>query len=98
MATQIAWLVYYFFADSSHVERPRGFVPKSIVAEAVDGPHGYDAVRISLWLEAAVFRAVSNQPISLDRFKHPKEYQRATHLRGGSFTTCSTSSSRRRTG
>jgi hypothetical protein len=70
MATQVAWLVYHFFINS-YVERPDGFAKKSIIAEAVDGPYMYDAVRISLWHEAAAFRVASKEPLSLDRFKHP---------------------------
>lgn len=71
MGTQIAWVVYGFVAQFDGFHRPAGFAPKSIIAEAVDGPYGSNAIRISLWHEGAVFQTVSGSPVELERFRHP---------------------------
>src|SRR4051812_48268785 len=48
MTTQVAWFSYLFIAQTDGLERPGGFAPKSIIAEAVDGPYVTNAVRVSL--------------------------------------------------
>jgi hypothetical protein len=72
MGTQVAWVVYMFVVPRHGFQIPDGFVPKSIIVEAVDGPYMYEAVRVSLWSLDAAFRVVSNSPIPLDRIKHPE--------------------------
>ena len=72
MAAQVSWFAYIFIAQYDGLERPRGFAPKSIIAEAVDGPYMTDAVRVSLWSEDDVFKVVSDSPLPVERFKHPE--------------------------
>jgi hypothetical protein len=59
-ARAIAWFAYLLFAAGGGAERPDGFVDKSVVVQAVDGPASGRSVVVGLFHEDAPFLCVSD--------------------------------------